>query len=65
MKVKDLINKLVCTNYEADVIIADSPFCDGTAGPLELVTEDEQGRIVLSPDVLLVYNGDTQTERVQ
>ena len=53
MTVGELVTTLCTHDPEAEIIIADSPFCDGDRFTIELVTEDKDGRVVLSPDVVL------------
>ena len=53
MTVGQLLSWLCTRDPQADIIIADSPFCDGDLFTIDLVTVDEQGRVVLSPDVVL------------
>jgi len=53
MTVGELLTWICTKDPNAEVIIADSPFVDGDSFSIDLVTEDEQGRIVLSPSVVL------------
>jgi hypothetical protein len=58
MTVGELLTAICLKNPNAEIIMADSPFCDGTAFSLELVTEDDEGRVVLSPDVVLALRSE-------
>ena len=53
MTVGQLLTWICTKDPEAEVIIADSPFCDGDRFTIDLVTEDADGNVVLSPDVVL------------
>jgi hypothetical protein len=53
MTVGELLTAICLKHPDAEVVIADSPFVDGDLFTIDLVTEDEQGRVVLSPDVVL------------
>jgi hypothetical protein len=59
MTVEQLIHRLVCigvSDPQAEIVVADSPFCDGDVFTVDLVTTDTQDgvcRVVLSPDVVL------------
>lgn len=52
MTVGELLTAICTMDPEMEVIIADSPLCDGDKFTIALVTTDD-GCCVLSPDVVL------------